>query len=311
MMCARHLIVSFRKWRICGPGQHSPPCSRTNGMIDVTSRDIDIFRCLSSGARKLTDIRDEMKKFAFDSKSNGENALRVLSDATEFSRDMTLEALRIRLKRMRREGFVQSQRYRSRTGADVFALYSLTDLSIDALVENGMEHEHIRTHLPHRYGVVHELMVTDVVRTIKREAGQLFYRFKFKDENVLKTEYRGAGMRYPDLMVTLFPDGDASKKVVAIEIDNGTISLKRVVEKAVGLFELFKVPSMILCRTARRISNMQNEFRQTFPNKDDVMAVKIFFALIQDFTHKGFVETRWLTMWDEQAAVVRLNKKKR
>jgi hypothetical protein len=277
-------------------------------MAYINSRDVDIFRCLSSGARKLADIRDNLKKFEFDAKAGSENKIRAASDEPYYSRDMTLAALRTRINILRKDDYIQSQLYRTRKGPEIFALYCLTDLSIDVLVENGMERDHTRACLPHKFGVVHEMMVTEVVRTIKQESGRLFYKFRFHDENTLKSRARGAKLRYPDLLVTLYipRDGSSLRKVVAVEIDNDTLPNPRVIEKAVGVAEQYSVPSMILCTTGKRIAKLQNEFRIAFPNKNAEMSMKVFFALTHDFTHKGFVDTRWLNMWDEQATVVML-----
>ena len=286
------------------------------GEADITPRDLNIFRILSSGPAQLGFIQQHLELF-----KRGKRSRRPAEDADDINPADILEkhetksrqiylakrVLVVRLSQLRKSGLIASRRYRALTGRGIFTLYSLTPTSRDILVQGGYAREHIRMTLPHKYGVTHELAVCDIVRSIKREAGAVHYGFSIKDENTLRSESRNRRGRFPDLLVTIYvPRRQEAplKKVLALEYDNSTEDPDYVVAKARGLAQKKKLPSLILCKDSQRIEKLRGRFDELA--KED-LRVMVFFSLLNDFTSKGFVGTKWLTI-DGRAAEVIKNK---
>lgn len=288
------------------------------GNADITSRDLNIFRILSSGPAQLGFIQQQLELFKRGKRSRmpADDPDDPESDRTEMTEKHEIKSrqiylarrvLVVRLSQLKKSGLIASRRYRAMTGRGIFTLYSLTPTSRDVLVLDGYAREHIRITLPHKYGVTHELAVSDIVRAIKREAGAVHYGFSIKDENALRSESKNRRGRFPDLLVTIsIPRRQEAplKKVLALEFDNSTEDPDYVVAKARGLAQKKKLPSLILCREPQRIERLRRKFDELA--KED-LRLMVFFSLLNDFTSKGFVGTKWLTI-DGRAAEVIKNK---
>jgi len=285
---------------------------------DITPRDLNIFRILSSGPAQLGFIQQQLELF-----KRGKRSRRPPEDPDDSDIDqadlpgkheaksrqiyLARRVLVVRLSHLKKSGLITSRRYRAMTGKGIFTLYSLTPTSRDILVQDGYAREHIRMTLPHKYGVTHELAVSDIVRSIKREAGAVHYGYSIKDENTLRSESKNRRGRFPDLLVTIsIPRRQEAplKKVLALEFDNSTEDPDYVVTKARGLAQKKQLPSLILCKDSQRVEKLRRKFDELA--KED-LRLMVFFSLLHDFTSKGFVGTKWLTI-DGRAAEVIKNK---
>lgn len=275
-------------------------------MADATPRDINIFRVLASGPVTADAIAIFLKKI-------GERGQSAEGHSGVYSHNMNKPALIVRLNKLKQSNFIASQRYRSRDGKGVFTLYALTKHSVRLLVEEGVPSDYIRIGLPDRFMVAHELEVTDVVRTIKREAGKGLYTFHMEDENTLKANTEGGkkNIQYPDLYLKVFIKMGSDTKVrdMGIEVDNSTIQPKLVVDKVKKTFRQRKWRTMMLCTTRDRIDRLQAAFcadsdhivnhpkdalETSFIN--DFIVSGVFFALQSDFSANGLLGTGWVSM---------------
>lgn len=286
------------------------------GEADVTARDLNIFRILSSGPAQIGFIQQQLELF-----KRGRRSRRPMEDQDDTDSDsadmaekheakshqiyLARRVLIVRLSQLKKSGLISTRRYRAMTGRGIFTLYSLTPTSRDILVQDGYSREHIRMILPHKYGVTHELAVSEIVRSIKREAGTVHYGFSIKDENTLRSESKNRRGRFPDLLVTLFvPRRQEAplKKVLAMEFDNSTEDPDYLVAKAQGLAVKERLPSLILCRENQRIEKLRRRFDELAGKE---LRLMVFFSLLSDFTSKGFVGTKWLTIDGRAAEVIK------
>ena len=235
-------------------------------MIAVTERDVDIFRVLSSGPTTFDQLYGTMLRKQLFFKP---------------------QALRKRLHILMTAHYLASRVYHSRNGGHRYSLYALTDQSAGVLVESGYDYHWIRKALPDEYRVTHELAVTEVVRAIKREAGQIDYDVSIRDEMSLKEEKtRRKKTTYPDLLVSIriVVNKRVTKQEIAIEVDNSTIPPYRVVEKARKLGHM----TVYLCMTTQRIDALRRAFSYT---GDEKLCNKLVFGLLSDFSSKVFLGT--------------------
>lgn len=251
-------------------------------MADITERDIDIFRILSSGPATFVQIKSLLKRV--------------------YRSEVSQYALYKRLSILRKDKLIISRQYRNRDGKGRFVLYGITPLSVQTLVTQGYAVERIRTNMPSELTVAHEMAVTDVVRAIKRESARYQYDFTFLDENTLKEMYRGKRKKivYPDLLVNLVFNTrpEPTKKQLAVEIDNSTILASKLFEK----MKKMKWTTLMLCTTTMRI----NVLRKKFMIDEDLYG-KVFFALLSEFCPKGFIGTSWMTIDGGNATILSPN----
>lgn len=281
----------------------------------ITPRDVDIFRTLASGPMTSFQIRADLRKFVSKDPGRSDNR------GDGYSRDMSADALKVRLSKLMREGYVTSRLYADREGKGVHALYVLAAPAIELLVQHhGFNPKHIRAALPNKYTVAHELQVVDIVKTIKREGGRLGYQYDIEDENYQKRETQGTkkNMPYPDLHVKLlFKIGrEVDIKNFAVELDNGTISERVVAERARTIYEKKKWISMVLCPNSQRIAKLRAGFAMYIESEKegaqdeesreelDKLYLRSFFATTYEFHENGFLKTKWLTIEGGSATVI-------
>jgi hypothetical protein len=234
---------------------------------------------------------------------------------------MSADALKVRLSKLMREGYVTSRLYPEKHGKGAYALYVLAPFAVELLVQDhGFNPKHIRAALPNKYAVSHELQVVDIVKTIKREGGRLGYQYDIEDENYLKGESRGAkkNMPYPDLHVRLFfkVGKEVDIKNFAVELDNGTMKVEVVAEKARRIYEGKKWISMFICPNSQRIAKLRAGFAQYIEGEKektedeegrediDKLYLRSFFATSYEFHENGFLKTKWLAIEGGSATVV-------
>jgi hypothetical protein len=284
----------------------------------ATPRDLDIFRILASGPMAAPQIRHELTKFhAKDPKKKDDKG-------DGYARIMTQDALKMRMCRLRKDGYIVSRIYPEKHGKGTFALYALTPRSIEVLVqEHGFNCKHIRATLPSKETVVHELQVVDIVKTIKRDGGKLRYEYDIEDENFLKARAGESGevrkrLPYPDLHVTLYfkVGRETEVKNFAVELDNATILESRVCDRAHRLYVAKKWITMVICPQRERINKLRTAFglyieEQKKKLKHDAEKAEMdkfywrtFFTTTYDFHDKGFLNTTWMTIEGGTPAIV-------
>lgn len=234
--------------------------------VAITERDINIFRFLSSGCATFTQIQ---------------NALKVI-----YKMPVSAVALRKRLSFLQAGGYILSKKYYSNKG---YVLYTLEEPAIDILVQNGYAVERIRWGLPHPALAVHELAVTEIVRTIRRDAAKNLYDFSIFDEKILR-KIAPEAKSYPDLIVKLVFNvaGKTIEKNIAIEYDNGTQYAIDMVQKVRNI----KYPVIILSRTADRI----NVLKKVFLKAEDKLHNRVFFTLLSEFYKAGLLNSEFTTV---------------
>ena len=279
-------------------------------MAAPTERDIQIFAILASGPRSFKDIQVGLQKHC------GRDVSKTEDKREGWNYNMTDTALKTRLSRLRKDGFIKSARYRDEIKDGIPSYYVLGEKAKDLLVSSyGYKPTYIRNTLPDKKLLSHELLVVEAVKTVKAESAKLAYEMDMEDENYLKARARGAKKyhAYPDVHFVLMFETPAGTviKDIALEIDNGTMDPALIVEKTRKLFDKSfkaKCTTHILSRTRERVEQLIGAFsryaqmKETFANTaDDRKIIEIFkkrvaFATVGDFCVKGFVNTNWLTM---------------
>jgi hypothetical protein len=234
--------------------------------VAITERDLNIFRFLSSGCATFVQIQNALK--------------------TIYKMPISAGALRKRLSLLQAAGYIVSKKYYDKNKG--YTLYTLEEPAIDELVRQGYAIERIRWGLPHPTFAVHELAITEIVRTIRREAAKQLYDFSIFDEKVLRKIAPDA-KSYPDLIVKLVFNiaGKRIEKSLAIEYDNGTQYAIDVVQKIRNI----KYPVIILSKTSDRIDVL----KRVFSKADEKLNNRVFFGLLTEFYKSGLLNTEFTT----------------
>lgn len=257
--------------------------TKRQARVHISERDVDIFRVLSSGCTPFTILLSATKR------------------KNEY-KNITRNGLVVRLCRLKKAGYIESDRYQNRDGAGWFSLYSLKEPAIDILVKKGYARERIRTGLPSAHTVSHEIAVTETIRVIKREAAKAQYSFSIFDESTLKVIADGPKPNkvFPDLLVklTFEVSGEQKTKTIAIEFDNGTRHAMDVLKKTKALNR----PTLILCNITERI----NTLRRVFENaNDNTLNKQVCFGLLhEDFYHNGLMRSNFISVSGGRASII-------
>jgi hypothetical protein len=216
--------------------------------------------------------------------------------------NMTPDQLGNRLRALKKDGCVVHQNYRDRSKdgnprAHKFThrLYALDEGAVETLTKVGYTRDKIRLGLPPPLLVTHELMVTDVVRALKREGSQLSYDYQILDDRAIKSiDVLKKYGSIPDLSVALrfIVDNEHKRRLIAIEVDNDTEIPPVIFNKLIK----HKVEPIILitCKSLKRLDNLQ-----TYLHKQVAYAAvmeKVFFAILSDFCKNGFFDTDFINV---------------
>lgn len=303
-------------------------------MIQLTEKDVDIFRILSSGATAYMDIETLLERsyrYTIIRGRKGDNETgkhKKRGFQGSNSKETTRKGLKNRISELKAEGFILSRVYPRRDGPGIFALYVLTPLSMAVLIEHGYDSSWIRMNLPGNYSIAHDKMVTETVRAIKREGGRVGYNYAIIDEVRLK-EMHGkskADAIFPDLFarITLDVGSEEIIKRYHIEIDNNTLRPEVIVEKV----RKAAIKNIILCTIMSRIESLRRAFigaideerrgrRQDKKTHEDQglknlsLDKKVIFALVNDFHRGGFLGTNFITLNNEPVYIIDPDLKKR
>jgi len=317
-------------------------------MVQLNSKDTDIFRVLSSGATSYLDIvliLEKVYKYTII-KEKGEIGDRS-SEAGEMEKhrpgrkrfagtnekQITSKGLKNRLSELKREGYIVSDIYPRSDGPGVFALYALTPLSMAELINQGYDNNWIRSNLPKLNFIAHDKIVTETVRAIKREAGRTGYDFGIVDENRLREMYiKGNRSKalYPDLFVriTLHAGSEQITKRLNIEIDNNTLRPEAIADKVKKLDH----KTIILCTNMQRIESLRRTFTAVLnqeerdrifrykhgksrgkgvEKKDLPLEKKVMFALANDFHNNGLLRTNFISVDNDPVCIIEPEFKKK
>lgn len=258
-------------------------------MVQISERDKDIFRFLSSGPATIEQINAYLTKIG-----RVKHLHKSVSPNNLPTREKKLAYLYLRLSRLVKAGYIKSKVYNNRSGSGVFALYALTPYSVAVLAEMGHMPEMVRHNLPQSFFVAHDLAVTDIVRMIKKESYNKGFELVYMDESVLKTESKGGKKKaiYPDLLLKM-KKKDMYKEV-AIELDNGTILVANIVKKLKDT----KTVTVVLCMIQKRIDVLRAGFLTR-----GIDAIPVCFGLLSDVLRTGLFGTEFTTIKNARALI--------
>lgn len=258
-------------------------------MAQISERDKDIFRFLSSGPATIEQINAYLTKIG-----RGKQFSKTTTKDSFPTREQKLAYLYLRLNRLIKAGYVKSKRYNNRSGSGGYALYALTSRSIAVLTEMGHMAEMVRHNLPQPFFVTHELAVTDIVRMIKKESYNRGFELVFLDENILKTTSKENKKKanYPDLLLKMRKK--EIYKEVAIELDNGTIVVADIVKKLKDT----KTVTVVLCMVQKRIDAIRAGFLSR-----GIETTPVCFGLLSDFLKTGLFGTEFITIKNSKAFI--------
>ena len=236
----------------------------------IKTSDVRIIEALSSGAATVRWLQNNFKN--------------------EFEQNELYQ----RLNSLKKAGFVESVLYNDFSGnGKSYALYVLTEHGAGFLVrEKAYEMEKIRTAIPSVHTVAHELAVTDVVRTIKRESIDLNYDLKYADEALVKKMHAFWKIKgpQPDLLVVidLSRAGRPDVRTFAVEVDMGTQLKVSILDKV----EKMQYRTLMLCSRKPRIDKLMIAFAP-----HEKLHSKIAFANLHDFCTRrgGLIGTDFIT----------------
>lgn len=205
--------------------------------------------------------------------------------------EVTKNAIECLLKRMRRDEFVVSRKFINKSFKGSEALYALTELGVQVLVDRkGYSAQTVRNTFPSKLTLSHEAQVTDCLWAIKREGSLLGYSSFIVDEVALKQDHPRQ-KQYPDLLVKL-TRGQKSWSY-NIEVDNNTEHPRRLFKKVSG----HKGPTVILCNNDGRLQQLRKSFEKLLPEleSDDErhqFLNNVVFKFHDDFCRNGFFGSR-------------------
>lgn len=233
-------------------------------MVIIMPRDIILFKLMRVGPAKILYL------------------LRKLHELEDF-KTVTLDAIRQRIFLLIGDGYLGSRYYPKYQ----FALYALTEKSIQELVNTGIAVETIRAVLPSAHTVLHELTVTKVLRAFYDDSVRCGYTFTHVDENLLKQKYRSDKRKgfLPDLMLRLRL-ASGSAVTMRVEIDRGTVPAF-LVSKKIEKLVTEKIVFIVLCDQRRRMETLIDAVIKYTLLKMQKKSDNLFLGLTTDFCKSG------------------------
>lgn len=239
------------------PVKIKPP---PNGSIIVTPRDINIFERLACGPASFASLRTHFKK----------------SDGKPCSQQMVSK----RLHKLSGLGYLKKVAYPFKPSL----IYYLGDMGSQYLISNlNYEPERIRTHIVKKDNLAHELIITEIVKAIKKEESKALYEvnFLYDDHYQRQLSTREKGVLFPDLCVSI-STSIGTKYTYYIEVDTGKRSSKLLVEK----IKYYKHKILLITPTSKRRSTLQNSI---ISSNDESLIPRIGLAVFGDIVKDGLV----------------------
>jgi hypothetical protein len=212
--------------------------------ISPRELELAIFNFLTSGCATYAEIKTFLDEIFEDRINPNDKNISRLSDESLFKL----------LSLLRKRNLIQSNKYFDRKSGKNFTLYANTNNSIEVLVrESNYRHSQIRSpYLPGKYAFWHDMDLTRVVRTIKRDGPIYLYHYGFEDELSLRRSAKKAkkGDMYPDLKLDIkTKNGD--KYSFRVEVQR---SSNRIDEFAIKLRDTRN--NLVLCRNTALICDI-------------------------------------------------------
>lgn len=270
---------------------------RSESVIGPREVELSIFQFLSSGCATYAEINAALEEaFSNRTRVNSEDCMpsnlgdisseNQVKDDKEINRTSRLsdKSLFKTLSLLRKNKLIQSCRYFDREKSRNFTLYANTENSIEILIrECDYRHDHIRSpYLPGRFAFWHDMDLTKVVRTLKRDEPIYSCRFGFKDELALRQsapKKTTKGSYYPDLELDM-RNRNGDRYVYRIEIQRHR---QRVDDFAHKLSKTRN--NLVLCQDQRLIGDIS----------DTHIYVNALFAVIDDFFANGLFKSHWMS----------------
>jgi hypothetical protein len=197
----------------------------------------------------------------------------------EVKSDISEDTFKQELNKLRLDKFVQSRQYGTPGTSGARALYVLTADGTGYLTQT-MHYlpDLIRTSLPARHAVAHELAVVDIVRIIRREMHQIPYQAIYYDDKACKKhkKYLQLNRWIPDLFIKIknIRNTDYDSLSIVVEVDMGSRKLADVTQSVLGR----DCQTIFLCGTTARIGTLREELSQ----KTSLHGM-VYFSLLSDF----------------------------
>lgn len=191
----------------------------------------------------------------------------------------TEHALRQRLAQLAKSEYIQSKLYDNHSDGPKFALYVVGPAGIAYLTENAYTADEIRTLLPSQHTVAHELVVTDIVRTLQAESMQMEFPLKYYDDPACRSQRKLLGLKapVPDLLLELKWKNAPLTHRVNIEVHMGTVPLLEVVDKALKQ----EWQTLFICNTTENMDKLW----KAMANRPELKSM-VYFTLISEFCTK-------------------------
>jgi hypothetical protein len=239
--------------------------------INPRELELAIFELLATGCATYPEIKAGLLDI-FEDYTNSDNGR--LSDKALFKF----------LSLLRKNNLIQSAKYFDRKARKNFALYANTENSVEVLLrETTYRRDHIRSpYLPGKYSFWHDMGLTNVVRTIKRDGPIYSYDYGFEDEFALRrvASKSKKGDMYPDLSLHLKRNG--KEYFFRIEVQRNRDRMYQFAEKLRDTRN-----NLVLCSDHRLIYDIADTHVYIRENAT--------FALIDDFIENGLFKTQWLS----------------
>lgn len=246
----------------------------TENNISPRELELAIFAILASGCAKYSELKDALFE-AFRDRMNPAKSIHSLGDESLFKS----------LSLLRKNKLIQSAKYFDRKARKNFTLYANTENSVEVLLrETTYRRHHIRSpYLPGKYSFWHDMDLTRVVRTIKRDGPIYSYHYGFEDEFALRRAASKAkkGDLYPDLSLHIKRNG--KEYCFRVEVQRNRDRVDQFAEKLRDTRN-----NLVLCKERRIIHDIDDTHVYVGENAT--------FALIDDFIENGLFKTQWLSL---------------
>lgn len=276
-------------------------------MAILVSRDLYILKALRHKPLSLENLHARLltiskKKFGneFISQVDVDTPASPIVAAT-IERDylFTKPALKSRLTRLLKDGFIKSRTYAHRDGRGRSALYAVGKLGIPELYRYGIERSDIHCTLPNQLTVAHKTLKTlasAIAKVVKQESSRLHYKVQIADEKYLRKTYKKRGTTIPDLLVSMtfnVDRGKVLKRAVCLKVDNDNIPVSTIYNTCTKLEQ----STIFLCTMHSRLYQLKTFFATMSedPNYEKIVN-KIFFALTGDFMAHGLAGSTIMTV---------------
>jgi DNA-binding PadR family transcriptional regulator len=263
-----------------GKKKKKRPLSNGNGRgIELKPRDIAWLKYLAWGPARYEEAKQfYKKKGTYDPVSH--------------------QMLYTRLNKLIKAGFIRRHTYTRLKNSN---LYYLGGAGVDELINFGFEADYVRTKTVSATHIVHELLLSNVIRKIFKDSLEkgLYKVLHCYDDRMLKLESKYAkGKIYPDLEMKIKP-WEGGIHDFLFEIEGIEIRKSLFIKKLRGLAEISKT-LFVVVREQKRVEMLFNYTHAArFKPRD------VYFCVFNDFLNGGLYQTQWKNYPTNQMAYIR------